>query len=366
MGNNRIIIDGANGYVASYFVKHLIDKDMDIVCLVRSKNDFSGYKRMQNSLLNIGCLDSIRNREKVQIHDYRLLDHDFGIPVNQLNDIFSGDFDYFHFAANLKYSSKDKDELFRTNREGVDNSIKIFQKYATPNSRYFLISTAYVCGWDENPTREIFFEDKDISHFRNYYEQSKRSGENVLRKYLNRDDNFSGFIIRLGQIVGESDTGITHTSYGVFDFFYRLFVFSRRYPNKRVRIRMDPEGTQNMISVNYALKCLDKIISNKNLPLPEIINLVSNHPIKNDYIAKNINDLLPIDLIQVPQIKRDEMNLFEKIVLAGMAFTGSYTTSKLMFQNENLKKVVQEETGSVTKENLGKMFLYFLENKVAM
>jgi nucleoside-diphosphate-sugar epimerase len=124
----------------------------------------------------------------------------------------------------------------------------IFEDNASRESRFFYISTAYSCGITNEPFREKFYENKDISHFRNFYEQSKRQAENIVRQHI-ETRKIKANIIRLSQVVGNSHSGVTKTHYGIFDFITKLQKFSAYYPNETVRIPIDPIATQNLILI---------------------------------------------------------------------------------------------------------------------
>ena len=105
----RIIINGANGYVASNFINELLKQDYEVIALVRGESKFSSEQRMYASLMDANNGEKII-RNKLKVYNYSLLDDDFLLSSDQLESIFSKKSDYFHFAASLKYSKKTKEE----------------------------------------------------------------------------------------------------------------------------------------------------------------------------------------------------------------------------------------------------------------
>ena len=194
-----IVINGANGYVASHFISNLLKQKYKVIALVRA-NKMPPEKRMKKVLAAINS-DETLDTSNLKIIGYSLLDENFSIPEKDMRDIFHDNVDYFHFAASLKYDKKSKDEIFSANVNGVENSINVFSKYATQSSRFFYIGTAYSCGRFEGVFEEKFYENKDISAFRNYYEQSKRFAENIVKTNIQKN-RINGHIIRLSQVVG--------------------------------------------------------------------------------------------------------------------------------------------------------------------
>jgi len=61
------------------------------------------------------------NTSNLEVYNYSLIDDNFSMDENVLKSIFSGNVDYFHFAASLKYDEKSVEEIFSTNIEGVEN-----------------------------------------------------------------------------------------------------------------------------------------------------------------------------------------------------------------------------------------------------
>ncbi|HKJ80214.1 MAG TPA: SDR family oxidoreductase, partial [Prolixibacteraceae bacterium] len=144
----KIIVNGANGYVASHFVKELLCQGFKVVALVRKSVGVSAAQRMKNVLGEIAPGVNPRN---LRVYNYSLNEKDYSLTQKQLDTIFEGDVSFFHFAACLKFKSRDRDEIFKTNVDGVKNSVKVFLKHATHKSRFFFVSTAYSCGKISKP-----------------------------------------------------------------------------------------------------------------------------------------------------------------------------------------------------------------------
>ena len=165
-----VIINGANGYVASNFVCNLLKQDYKVIALVRA-NKQNPEDRMKDALANINEGVEI-DTSNLEVYNYALPENNFAMDENILSSIFSGNVDYFHFAASLKYDKNSVDEIFSTNIEGVKNSISVFLKFASKKSRFFYIGTAYSCGKHNDVFEERFYRNATISSFRNYYECS--------------------------------------------------------------------------------------------------------------------------------------------------------------------------------------------------
>lgn len=356
-----IIVNGANGYVASNFINKLLEQNYKVVALVRPGVKASSEDRMINALTEI-CEGGYVNTNNLKVYAYSLLHKDFLIPKKQLEEMFSKEVDYFHFAASLKFDLKSKDEIFETNVGGTENSIRVFSKFSKANSRFFFIGTAYSCGRFTGVFEEKFYENKDISKFRNYYEQSKRFAENVVKEYIDKA-GLNGHVIRLSQVVGNNKTGVTKTDYGIFDFAKRMYGLAFRHPNQTVRIRVNPVSTQNLIPIDTVVNYLMRTVEVKYVPA--IMNFIARNQVKNIHIINSISKLLPINIVPERQLERHEMNALERIVSAGMSFTEGYIDTNLQFDTTNLNKILMIDGHEVSENSVNKMLEYFIGNLTA-
>lgn len=352
----KIIINGANGYVASNFIVELLQQDYQVIALARSTQKYSAEERMRDALLEMNEGENI-NFDKLSVYNYSLFEENFGLSDIELNKIFSGDVDYFHFAASLKFDTKSKEEIFGTNLEGLTNSIETFQKFVDAKSRFCFVSTAYSCGKISDTFYERFYENAEIEEFRNYYEQSKRYAENVVKKYID-EKGLNACILRLSQVVGNNKTGVTKTDYGIFDFSRRIQTLTNKYPNRTIRIKVDTESTQNLIPIDTAVSYLLSAVHENEVPT--ILNLISKTSIKNGDLLGILSELLPVNLIYDNNLQREDMDALERIVAVGMSFTGAYSETNISFDTSNLDKIISKDIREVTPESISQMLEYFL------
>ncbi|MCK3683139.1 SDR family oxidoreductase [Maribellus sp. YY47] len=351
-----IVINGANGYVAANFINELLLEDFKIIALVRA-GKIPAQERMINMLSDLNDGKEFKS-DKLKVYDYSLVDENFSIAEEQLNEIFGSDVDYFHFAASLKYDFKAKDEIFQTNLDGVQNSMRVFSKFASKKSRFFFISTAYSSGIMEGKFEEKFYDNADISMFRNYYEQSKRFAENLIRKQI-EEEGLNGHILRLSQVVGNNKTGVTKTDYGIFDFARRIQSMANRHPYRKVRVKVNPETTQNLIPIDTVVSYLMQVVKISEIPV--IMNVVAKQGIRNGFILSCLSELVPISLLSLPELEVSEMDSYERIISIGMSFTASYTDTNMNFDTTKLDEVMQLEANEASEESIRKMLEYFLD-----
>ncbi|QIA08001.1 SDR family oxidoreductase [Draconibacterium halophilum] len=352
----KIVINGANGYVASNFINELLLEKHQVVALARSNQKYTAEERVKAAVtdMNNGKQVDFTNLE---VHDYSLFEENFALQDSELKTIFGGNIDYFHFAASLKFDIKSKEEIFGTNLQGVTNSINTFQKFSAKQSRFFFVSTAYSCGRIEVSFKEKFYENAEIDAFRNYYEQSKRYAENVIKDYID-NKGLNACILRLSQVVGNNKTGVTKTDYGIFDFSKRVQKLAKKYPNSVIRLKVDPNSTQNLLPIDTAVTYLMSAV--KAEQVPEILNLIAKSSVKNKDLLGSISELLPISLVPDMTLEKEQMNSLERIMAIGMSFTGAYIDTNIIFDTTNLDSIVEQDISEVSAESVHRMLSYFL------
>lgn len=352
----KIIVNGANGYVASNFINELLQQNYSVIALARSNAKYSAEERIKAALLDMNEGEDV-NFSNLEVHDYSLFETDFSLQPEELKAIFDGDVDYFHFAASLKFDIKSKEEIFGTNLQGVTNSIDTFLKYTQRESRFFFVSTAYSCGTIEGTFEERFYDNAEIDAFRNYYEQSKRYAENVIKSYID-NKGLNACILRLSQVVGNNKTGVTKTDYGIFDFSKRIQKIALRYPERKVRIKVDPESTQNLIPIDTVVTYLMSAVKTENAPV--ILNVIAKSSVQNKHLLKSLRQLLPIDLVCDMNLQREDMDSLERIIAVGMSFTGAYIDTDISFDTTQLDSIVKDVVKPVSPESIHNMLRYFL------
>ena len=59
------------------------------------------------------------------------------------------------------------------------------------------------------------------------------------------------------------------------------------------------------------------------------------------------------------------MSALERIIFAGMTFTGSYINTNLQFDTSNLDKILIVDGNKVNEDSIHKMLEYFIDNLTA-
>ncbi len=77
----KIIVNGANGYVASHFIHELLNKKPDIFALVRKSGEQSSVNRMNTVLAEINNAQKLESKH-LHVFNYNLTDEDFSLSKN--------------------------------------------------------------------------------------------------------------------------------------------------------------------------------------------------------------------------------------------------------------------------------------------
>jgi nucleoside-diphosphate-sugar epimerase len=347
------VVDGANGYVGSNFVHHLLCGGRRVVALARTGAD-SVREAVAGAVAGVDR-PGAPGAAHLEVVRYALDRPDLGLDAAALGRTFSEPCDYWHFAASLKFLPGSLRELLAVNVEGTRTTLECFRRHAAPGSRYFLVSTAYACGLaGRGAVPERWHDEAPPSAFRNYYEYSKRQGELVLRRHV-ETGAVAGAVLRLGLVVGDSRTLRTTSTYGLYDFVKRSARVARRWPGERVRIVGDPSATLSYLPVDVCAAWLDRAAgAGAELLRPPIVHVVDGCAIPVAQGFDIVGRHVPIRLELVPPeaVEREPLTQLETLFEAGMAFAGRYMEQAAAFDTTNLRRLLRSEAVAMSPELL--------------
>jgi nucleoside-diphosphate-sugar epimerase len=337
--SKRVVVDGANGYVGSNFVHELLRSQHDVVALTRSDPQAT-QQAVGDAVVNRGGRDL--DLGELKILPYTLERPDLGLDGDALDTVFGAPCDYWHFAASVKLSVRTSEEVFRTNVDGTRNTLAAFAENAPPGSRYFLISTAYTCGHQQECVLETWHDPAPLFAFRNYYEATKRWAELIFREYQ-LTAGVKGAALRLGQIVGDSVTGKTTTSYGLYDFISGIGRVARRRPNSHVRILGDPSATLHLVPVDACVSWLTAVMGcDLDYFSPPVFHILDSSPVSAHAITMVLRRHLPINIEIAAECEVQErpLSALERAIAARMSLTATYIQHPFNFSRLNLPRIV--------------------------
>ncbi|MCP2340680.1 SDR family oxidoreductase [Actinomadura rupiterrae] len=340
------VVDGANGYVGANLISAMISAGDVVHALARVPGDVVAER-----VRSAPTAPTDLGMERLHPLCYALTSQSLGLSEEAVTGLFAVPCDYWHLAAVVNFNPGRRDELEAVNVAGTRRALEVFARHAKPGSRFFLISTAYVCGTEQRTFHEEWNERTDPEHFRNFYELTKNQSELVLRDYL-RDGRVDGAAIRLGQVVGHSVTGHADTDYGVYDFMRTVSRFARRWPGRAIRVKGDPESALHWLPID---SCVDALLGIARSAVgdfdPPIFHALAANavPVK-DFLA-TISDRLPVDLsiVSPDEVDDHSMSRIERLVDARLSYTGKYINRTFAFDQSNLVRALGEPPAAVDR-----------------
>ncbi len=171
------VVTGANGFVGSHLVDHLLDKGYRVRCLIRKTSDTKW----------------LRDKE-VEIHNCGLFDRE------GLRKAFDGVEYVYHVAGVVK--SKKPEGYFKGNVDTTRSLLETALEFNETIKRFLVVSSQTAAGpsFDEKPVVE-----SDEPHPITTYGRSKLAQENLAKEYM---DRLPITICRAPAVYGERDTEI--------------------------------------------------------------------------------------------------------------------------------------------------------------
>ena len=359
---NLAVVDGANGYVGSNLIRSLLDDGRRVIALARGEGARTRAAVAGAVIRGSDDPDHALIDDALQCFDYSLSAPDLGLPAEALAALSAEPCDYWHLAANINFRPGNQEEVMAINVGGTRNAVAAFLRHAAPGSRYFLVSTAYCCGSDTIQPREAWYESAPPQHFRNTYERSKREGELVVREAMEQRE-LSGTVLRLGQIVGDSQSGRSSTDYGMYNLIRAVWAVARRKPGEHVRIEGHHDANMHLVPIDACVRWMRAVGDNSlSAPSPPIVHVVDQVPIPARDVVATIARHVPLELsiATTAELRDRPTTLLERVVAARMAYTGSYLSQPFQFGRANLDDLLGVEAVAVDEEVLDRVIGSFM------
>ncbi|HTY24084.1 MAG TPA: SDR family oxidoreductase [Desulfomonilaceae bacterium] len=246
----KVLLTGSTGFLGEYLLAELLDRGHSVWCLYRSEHKKLDTIRFLSSLGLPRSAESLHwfkgeVLEAADQWDNWRREHEGIDEVDTL----------LHNAASTRLHMDEFGEPLKTNL----GSAKALRKFVERKPlKVHLVSTAYSCGLIQG---EMVYE---VNHprgdFVNVYEESKWEAEQLWMG--------DATILRPGVIVGDYETGRCTSFSGLYILFQAVHLFDRLMGNSpesnrydlRMDIPVDPDGTANIIPVDYVAKAAIRII----------------------------------------------------------------------------------------------------------
>lgn len=254
-----VLLTGATGLLGRYLLRDLLIAGQQVAVLVRRSNDgLTARMRVDDSLRYFESrLGRTLPRPKV-------LEGNLDAPDLALNDLDKKWLEancrsVLNSAASLQFYRNDKDdEPFTTNVAGTGNLLAFCSRVGLRDFHH--ISTAYVCGDRSDFVYEHEFDRQQ--RFRNDYEQSKFTSEQILRTAKSLQ---SLTVYRPSIVVGDFATGYTSTFHGFYLPLQLVYAavksgLTRSIPDGyRQALHLQGDECKNLVPVNWVSAAISQL-----------------------------------------------------------------------------------------------------------
>ncbi len=150
-----------------------------------------------------------------------------------------------HCAACVEFAPEARQLNQRVNVEGVNRVLRLAKAHRAPLVH---VSTAYVAGLRQGPCMEEELEEGQAH--RNAYEQSKVSGEKLVREWA-ISTGIPAMILRPAIVTGDSRKGIAIRFNTIYEMLRAFDLLGPAIGDQEIRIVGNPLTTKNLVPVDY-------------------------------------------------------------------------------------------------------------------
>lgn len=278
----KVLLTGGTGFLGEYLLEELLKRGHAVWCLYRSES------RKLDTIRFLSNLGLPRSSESLHWFKGEVLEiadrwDEWCREHPGMQDVDT----LLHSAASTRLHMDEAGEPLKTNLGSSRVLRKLVERHPM---NVHLISTAYVCGLIQG--LKMYEVNHPRGDFVNVYEESKWEAEQLWMG----DATF----LRPSVIVGHSETGRCASFSGWYILFQAVHLLDRllgdnsdeERHNLRIDIPADPDGTINMIPVDYVAKAAVRIIENP-ANHRKIFHLSHpnppNHEWTLDYVCRRFN-----------------------------------------------------------------------------
>ncbi|HRX86019.1 MAG TPA: SDR family oxidoreductase [Phycisphaerae bacterium] len=209
-----VVLTGATGLLGSFLLHELLSRDHRVLCIIRAATPAQARERLATAAapwrgdiepdFESGRLAVVRG----DLHEPRV-----GLAPEVIDHLKGTIATVLHAAGSIAFQQRADGEPQRTNVDGTRELLRVATAWGCRD--WHLVSTAFVCGHCDSAVEE--FHDEPPA-FRNAYEQSKWTGEQLARARA-ATCGARLTVHRPGVIVGHSQTGATTGFTGIYYLF---------------------------------------------------------------------------------------------------------------------------------------------------
>jgi nucleoside-diphosphate-sugar epimerase len=251
-GSMKVLLTGGTGFLGEYLLAELLERGHSVWALYRSE------PRKLDTIRFLSSMGLPHSSDSLHWFKGEILEADdrWDTWLQEYPGLEETD-TLLHSAASTRLHMDESGEPLKTNVGSAKVLSKIVERH--PISAH-MISTAYTCGF--TPGQAVYEENHPRGDFVNVYEESKWEAEQIWKD--------KATLLRPGIIVGHSETGRCTSFSGYYILLQAVHLLDRLMRDSgsdqrrelNINVPADPNGTANIIPVDYVAKAAVRIVEN--------------------------------------------------------------------------------------------------------
>ncbi len=291
MKNRDVLLTGATGIMGSWVMGEALARGYRPVVLMRDRDHKQARERIATVLDHVGRSDDVDN---VRILLGNAGKTCFGLSDPVYSQLRRSVGMLIHCAACTSFSPDQDAQCWSTNVGGVRN---VLDFVSHTDIALHHVSTAYLAG--KRPGRVYETELSVGQEFSNTYEKSKCEAEMLIQNAFDTGI-VKGSIFRPSIIVGSSKDGRILQFMNFYNLLRVIDLLMSRRQREHTILRMvgTPEGTKNLIPVDWAVGAMWHIIEREGAS-GEVYHLTNPNPMRHGEMQVWVNALLADNRVQM-------------------------------------------------------------------
>lgn len=337
MTNRTLLLTGATGIMGSWVLGEALSRGYSAICLMRDATHAAAVDRIKAVL---GHVDHAQDLHRVQVVLGEASHPGLGLSQQEAEEVRAAADLMIHCAACTTFSPDQDAEVWATNVDGVRNVVSFLAGSGVP---LYHVSTAYVAG--KRQGRVLETELSIGQEFNNTYERSKLTSETMVRTAFS-DGSLSGAIFRPSIITGSTRDGRIMQFMNFYNVLRMIDLIAHRRMNgsSLLRVAARPDGTKNLIPVDWAIQALWRIIEREG-PSNQVYHLTNPNPMPHTELAFWANEMVRETGLRIELVDRIDgtPSSLEALFAAGFSNYLPYMQTEPLFDRTNTDRALNGE-----------------------
>lgn len=335
MTGRMVLLTGSTGIMGSWVLGEALARGYETFVLMRDADRDAALERIKAVLHHVGRPTSDISRIHILLGDTS--QPYLGLSRQALDAIRERIGAVVHCAACTSFNPLQDAECWATNVGGVVHLLEFLRNTEIP---LYHVSTAYVAG----KRRGVVLETElDVNQeFNNTYERSKCESEKMVRRALD-EGWIRGSIFRPSIIIGAMQDGRISQFMNFYNVLHLVEIIASRRGNSNEVVRMAtvPDGTKNLIPVDWTSQALWTIIDREG-PSGKVYHLTNPRPVTHGMILEWANQLLRPANIRVEFVNelRGKLTSLESILSSRLQNYSPYLLDEPQFDRTNTERAL--------------------------